>query len=252
MKVISFSSLRMMEKRSMWKLSYITKPPNVKFLFKIIERSPMSDVLICWKRRNKGGGEVGGIHLCTNKAFKMFWHLLNPGRNVETDSNQPNKVWQIHLHQYGASCHENQEAAIHAGTNQHGRRLPGGKPAEYWCIKQAEQTDELLPVACILEFVFIYRRQLTQNLRPFDEKKVTTVRRWTEALALIRWSPQVSVVAATWEETLISDCHWTTLSVVAMVSIPFALTLNLQKTNRCSQSRTPLEFYLRSACPSLV
>lgn len=91
------------------------------------------------------------------------------------------------------------------------------------------QTDELLPVACILDsakFVFIYRRQLTQNLRPFDEKTLTVARHWTEASALIRLPPQVFVVAATWEGTLIPTLrHWITLSVVAMVSVPFALKL---------------------------
>lgn len=66
------------KKRSVWKVLYITKPPNVKFPFQIIETSPMSDVLICWKRRNKGGGEEGGLHLCTNKAFRNVLASAQP------------------------------------------------------------------------------------------------------------------------------------------------------------------------------
>lgn len=45
-----------------------------------------------------GRGEIkegkGEVFICAQiRHLKMFWHLLNPGRNVETDSNQPHEVW---------------------------------------------------------------------------------------------------------------------------------------------------------------
>lgn len=109
----------------------------------------------------------------------------------------------------------------------------------------------------ISQFVFTYRHKIIQNNEAVPEKECNnseTPNKDFDSSVMIHLSPQVFVVVATLEETLIPALrHRIALSAVAMVSVPSALTLLWisQKNSTWLQSRSwiPSESHLRSLEP---